>query len=99
MAKALSEAGMKATLPEGGWFMLTDFSSLTNKLGDALEEEEGTRDYKFVLYMLKKKRLMGIPPSEFYSEDHKHLAANYIRFCFMRKDETLDEGEKILKKM
>lgn len=97
MAKFLNEAGMKPIVPEGGYFMLADFSHLANKLGDAINEETGSKDYRFVKFMTKKKGIQGIPPSAFYSEQHKHLAENFVRYCFMKKDETLNEAEKIIK--
>ena len=34
--------------------------------------------------------------SAFYSDDHKYLAENLIRFCFIKKDETLSKAEEIL---
>jgi len=45
----------------------------------------------------REKKLLGIPPSAFYSKDHKHLAKEYIRFNFYKKDSTLDEAENILR--
>lgn len=79
--------------------MLADYTKLASKLGDGIEQEKpgATRDYKFVYYMTKKKGIQGIPPSAFYSEEHKRLGENYVRFCFMKKNETLNEAERILK--
>lgn len=99
MAKSLQEAGMKPTIPEGGYFMLSDFSEIEGNLISGMNEETGSKDYRFVKYMTKKKKLQGIPPSAFYSQDHKKLAENYVRYCFMKKDETLDEAGKILKNL
>lgn len=99
MAKFLDEAGMKPTVPEGGYFMLANFTKLASKLGSVIDEETGTKDYRFVKYMSKKKGLQGIPPTAFYSVDHKPLGENFVRYCFMKKDETLDEAEKIIKKL
>ena len=96
MAKSLKEAGFNPTIPEGGYFMLGDFSKIYDKLGSDVEKETGSKDYKFVKYMSKVKKLQGIPPSAFYSQDHKPLAQNYVRYCFMKKDETLDGAKKIL---
>ncbi|KAJ1879902.1 arylformamidase, partial [Coemansia sp. S17] len=41
----------------------------------------------------------GIPPTEFYSEPHKHLANDYIRFAFCKTDEGLDEAAKCLQSL
>ena len=99
MAKFLNDTGMKPTVPEGGYFMLADFSQIANKLGNALDEETGTKDYKFVKYMTKKQGLQGIPPTAFYSNENKHFGENFVRYCFMKKDSTLDEAEKIIRRV
>ncbi|CAB0013724.1 unnamed protein product, partial [Nesidiocoris tenuis] len=54
MAKFMTEIGMVPTIPEGGYFMMVDWTPL------------------------------GIPPSAFYSEEHKHLGENHIRYCFIK---------------
>ncbi|KAJ8300948.1 hypothetical protein KUTeg_022467 [Tegillarca granosa] len=47
---------------------------------------------KFIYQMMK---LAAIPPSAFYSKDHKNLGENFVRFCFIKKDETLDKAAEI----
>lgn len=37
--------------------------------------------------------------SAFYSDGHKHLAENLIRFCFIKTDETLAKAEAIIKQL
>lgn len=96
MAAFLTQAGMRPTLPEGGYFMLADFSALEKKL-DFSSEAVGTKDYRFVKWMTKNRKLQGIPPSAFYSEANAHLVQNFVRYCFIKKDETLDEAEKIFR--
>ena len=34
--------------------------------------------------------------SAFYSEEHKSIGENLIRFCFIKTDETLAQAEKII---
>ncbi|XP_055905159.1 kynurenine aminotransferase [Eupeodes corollae] len=97
MAKFLEEAGMKATIPDGGYFMLADWSSLENKV-DMASETDKYRDYRFTKWMTKNMGLQGIPPSAFYSEKNKPLAENYVRYCFMKKDENLEKAEEVFKK-
>lgn len=82
MAKFLTEAEMKPIIPSGGYFMLADYTKLASKLGDAIDQEKpgATKDYKFVYYMTKKKGIQGIPPSAFYSNEHKQLGENFVRF-------------------
>jgi len=63
---------------------------------DLSKETDKEEDLKFVKWLYREKSLVGVPPSAFYSEPHKHLAKDYIRFNFYKKDETLDEADKIL---
>jgi len=94
MAKFLSEVGMAPTVPDGGYFMIADFSALGSKVN--LDQEQGTKDYKFVKWLSKTKKLQGIPPSAFYCDKDKPLAENLIRFCFIKEDSTLEKAEEII---
>lgn len=94
MAKFLTSVGMVPTIPDGGYFMIADFSTLGSKI--TIDDEVGTKDYKFVKWLSKNKKLQGIPPSAFYCTDHRNLAEDYIRFCFIKDDSTLEKAEKII---
>lgn len=94
MGAFLAEAGMVPTVPEGGYFMIADFSKLDVK-SDPNNNE--SKDFQFVKWLIKNKKVAGIPPSAFYSQEHKHLAENLIRFCFIKEDKTLDQAGEILK--
>jgi len=96
MARFLIEAGMNPAIPEGGYFMIADISKLASKV-DLSKESGDTTDHKFVRWMSKNKKLQGIPPSAFYGPENKRLAENQIRFCYIKKDETLKAAEEILK--
>lgn len=62
---------------------LKNYSFLADKVG--LEEEaDKYKDYKFAKWMSKNKKIQGIPPSAFYSEEHKNLGEDYIRYCFIK---------------
>ncbi|XP_017105033.2 kynurenine aminotransferase [Drosophila bipectinata] len=95
MAKFLSDAGMRPTIPEGGYFMLADWSPVANKV-DLSSEPDKYRDYKFTKWMTKNKGLQGIPPSAFYSEPNKHLGEDFVRYCFIKKQENLDKAAELL---
>lgn len=64
---------------------------------DLESETDQCEDIRFVKWLAKKKQLLGIPPSAFYSAEHKHFARNYIRFNFYKKTETLEKAKEILK--
>ncbi|XP_074596158.1 kynurenine aminotransferase isoform X2 [Brevipalpus obovatus] len=94
----LTSVNMKPTIPQGGYFLLADFSDLANRL-DFSSVKGGTQDYRFTKWLTIEKKLQGIPPSFFYSEGHRNLIENYIRFCYFKKDETLDQAADVIRKL
>lgn len=96
LVNALNTVGMKAVVPEGSYFLMADWSSLACK-ADLSKETDSRRDYRFTKWMTKTLGLQGIPPSAFYTEEHKHLAEDYVRFCFFKKDENLQKAAEILR--
>ncbi|XP_056647722.1 kynurenine aminotransferase-like [Diorhabda sublineata] len=97
MAKFLLDVGMKPIIPEGGYFMLADWTPLEGKI-DLNSENDPEKDYRATKWMTKNIGLQGIPPSAFYGPDNKKLGENYIRYCFIKKDENLQKAAEILKK-
>uniref|UniRef100_A0A0B6ZAR9 Aminotransferase class I/classII large domain-containing protein n=1 Tax=Arion vulgaris TaxID=1028688 RepID=A0A0B6ZAR9_9EUPU len=93
LATVLAEAGLKPVVPQAGYFMLADFSSLDVDIPDGDE----TKDFRFVRWLTINKKLTVIPPSAFYSEEHRDLAENLVRFCFIKEDSTLEKAEEILR--
>ena len=47
-------------------------------------EKDEYKDYRFVKWLSKNRKLQGIPPSAFFSKEHKGIGENYIRFCFIK---------------
>jgi len=95
LAKVLTDVGMKPVIPEGGYFMMADWSQLADKI-DLSSESDTARDYKFTKWLSKNKKLQGIPPSAFFGQEHKHIGENFIRFCFIKHDDSLKKAEEIL---
>ena len=48
------------------------------------ETPTGLTDCRFVKWLSKNRKLQGIPPSAFFSQDHKYIGEDYIRFCFIK---------------
>ncbi|XP_017893532.1 kynurenine--oxoglutarate transaminase 3 isoform X2 [Ceratina calcarata] len=97
MAKFLSDVGMIPTIPEGGFFMIANWTKLKDKV--QLEEEtDEYRDYRFTKWMAKNVGVLGIPPSTFYSPEHKYIGEDNVRYCFIKKDENLEKAAELLKK-
>uniref|UniRef100_A0A674NXY7 Kynurenine aminotransferase 1 n=1 Tax=Takifugu rubripes TaxID=31033 RepID=A0A674NXY7_TAKRU len=87
LASLLKSVGLKPIMPEGGYFMTADFSSINE-----------AKDFRFVKWLIKEKGLATIPVSAFYSPEHGKEFDKYIRFCFVKEEATLDAAAEILKK-
>ncbi|XP_061539359.1 kynurenine--oxoglutarate transaminase 3-like isoform X2 [Phycodurus eques] len=96
LAAILREVGLSPVVPEGGYFMLADVTALNQNLSHVGGDE--AYDYKFVKWMIKEKKLAAIPVTAFVGEESTKTFEKYIRLCFIKRDETLDAAELILKK-
>ncbi|XP_022124479.2 kynurenine aminotransferase isoform X1 [Pieris rapae] len=94
--KVLRENGFNPTVPDGGYFIIADWTKLKNKI-DLSSERDKYQDYRFTKKFAKEAGVLAIPPSAFYSEQHKHLGEDFARFCFIKKDENLALAEKLMK--
>ncbi|TWW66381.1 Kynurenine--oxoglutarate transaminase 1, partial [Takifugu flavidus] len=97
LASLLESVGLKPIMPEGGYFMTADFSSIKVDYDDPSSKDEA-KDFRFVKWLIKEKGLATIPVSAFYSPEHGKEFDKYIRFCFVKEEATLDAAAEILKK-
>jgi kynurenine--oxoglutarate transaminase/cysteine-S-conjugate beta-lyase/glutamine--phenylpyruvate transaminase len=67
-------------------------------LVDLSSEKDKYRDFRFTGWMTKNVGLQAIPSSVFYSEPNKTLAEHFVRFCFWKKDQTLQKAAQLLNK-
>jgi len=95
IASILMEAGLTPVIPEGGYFIMADWSPYKDKI-DLSSETDSQNDFRFAKWLSKNKKLQGIPPSAFFSESHKSIGENYIRFCFIKKEASLKQAKDIL---
>ncbi|KAM4871364.1 kynurenine--oxoglutarate transaminase 3 isoform 3-T3 [Thomomys bottae] len=95
MVHLLESVGLKPIVPDGGYFIIADISSLDADLSDMKSNEP--YDYKFVKWMTKTKKLSAIPVSAFCNSETKSQFEKFVRFCFIKKDSTLDAAEEIIK--
>ncbi|XP_056288112.1 kynurenine--oxoglutarate transaminase 1-like [Pseudoliparis swirei] len=97
LASCLGSVGLQPVMPEGGYFMIADISSVKVDLNDQSSEDE-PNDFRFVKWLTKEKGLATIPVSAFYSPEHRREFDKYIRFCFIKEDATLNAAQDILRK-
>ncbi|XP_059176286.1 kynurenine aminotransferase-like isoform X2 [Physella acuta] len=95
LARVLEEVGMLPVVPEAGYFMLANYSHMDPVDFPASDE---AKDFKFVKWLTINKKLTVIPPTAFYSKGNQHLAENFVRFCFIKEDSTLEKAADILRK-
>jgi aminotransferase len=81
----LNDAGFKCGTPEGAYYVMTDIS----EFGFA-------NDVDFTMHLIREIGVAVVPGSSFYFD--KSLGAQKMRFCFCKKDETLEAAaERLLK--
>jgi len=86
LIEALKLTPFKPMTPQGSYFVVADSSALDYKDDIALCEDLPLRI-----------GVVAIPPSAFYSDEHKHLAKNLVRFAYCKTDEAMFEAAKRLK--
>jgi aminotransferase len=82
----LTEAGFRCFRPRGAYYVMTDISTF----GYA-------DDVTFVKYLVKEIGVAAVPGSSFYRDPRD--GAQQVRFAFCKKDETLDEAARRLRKL
>ena len=83
LVEALSEAGFDFAVPEGAYYILADFTKLSDKT-----------DVEFAKWMAKEVGVATVPGSSFYHE--RELGRSLVRFAFCKKSETLQRAAERL---
>ncbi len=83
---ALTEAGFQCFLPRGAYYVMTDIR--TFGFPD---------DLAFTKHLVSEIGVAAVPGSSFYRDPKD--GAQQVRFAFCKKDETLDEAARRLKKL
>jgi aminotransferase len=86
LVPVLEEVGFKCFLPRGAYYVMTDIS--------AFGYED---DVSFAQHLVKDIGVAVVPGSSFYR--HAHDGAHQVRFAFCKRDETLDEAARRLRKL
>ncbi len=82
----LEEVGFKCFKPDGAYYIITDISDFGFE-----------NDVKFTQHLIKEIGVAVVPGSSFYR--HPELGAHQVRFCYCKKDETLEAAAKRLRKL
>ena len=82
----LQKAGFKCEMPQGAYYVMTDISDFGFE-----------NDVEFTKYLIREIGVAVVPGSSFYHD--KSLGAQKVRFCFCKKDETLQAAAERLQKI
>ena len=82
----LQAAGFKCDAPEGAYYVMADISDF----GFA-------SDVEFTRFLIQEIGVAVVPASSFYYD--KSLGAQQVRFCFCKKDETLQAAAERLQRL
>ena len=82
----LQNAGFKCASPEGAYYVMTDISGFGFK-----------NDIEFTRFLIQEIGVAVVPGSSFYHD--AKLGEQQVRFCFCKKDETLEAAAERLSKL
>jgi aspartate/methionine/tyrosine aminotransferase len=86
LVPVLEDAGFKVFRPDGAYYVMTDISAF------------GFRDdVEFTRFLVREIGVAVVPGSSFYSRPE--LGSQQVRFCFCKKDETLNAAAERLQKL
>jgi aminotransferase len=82
----LQNAGFKCEMPQGAYYVMTDVSDFGFE-----------NDVEFTKYLIREIGVAVVPGSSFYHD--KSLGSQKVRFCFCKKDGTLEAAAEKLSKL
>jgi aminotransferase len=86
IVQALQDAGFKCDSPEGAYYVMTDISNFGFE-----------NDIEFTKYLIREIGVAVVPGSSFYHD--ASLGSQMVRFCFCKKDDTLEAAAENLQKL
>ena len=86
MVNVLNEAGFKVLAPEGAYYVLADFTEISD-----------LRGVEFAMWLAKEIGVATAPGTSFYHDPK--LGETVTRFAFCKKAETLEKATERLPQM
>ncbi|PVU98053.1 hypothetical protein BB559_001810 [Furculomyces boomerangus] len=98
---AFDSVGLPYSIPHGSYFLLVNASRVRIPKDFHIPDyvSERGRSFELCYFFTVHIGLGCIPPTEFYSEEHVHLAEDYVRFAFCKSDDVFEEATKRLAKL
>ncbi|RMJ11151.1 hypothetical protein CDV36_009221 [Fusarium kuroshium] len=94
--QVLEELSLPYTDPQGGYFVLVNFSRLKFPQGYEFPSSVASRprDFTLIWFLVMELGLAAIPPSEFYLLENSHVAENFLRFVICKEDSVLEDAKE-----
>lgn len=89
LVKTLRKIGLTPIIPQGSFYLIVDGTSLN--IPEINTKDGDTYDKQLVRWLIVNKSVATIPVSAYYIDQHKHCGENYIRFCFAKKESSIDK--------
>lgn len=86
LCAVLDEVGFDCARPQGAYYVMAATDAFT-----------AADDVTFAQYLVRDIGVATVPGSSFFR--NKELGRNYVRFCFCKRDETLDAAAERLRKL
>jgi aminotransferase len=86
MLKALLDAGFECSVPRGAYYIMAGFGTLSP-----------LKDTAFTKYLVEEIGIAVVPGSSFFHDPDR--GSRYVRFCFCKKDSTLQSAGDRLQRM
>ncbi len=82
----LQDVGLKCEAPEGAYYVMTEIADFGFKT-----------DIEFTKHLIREIGVACVPGSSFYKDSK--VGKDFVRFCFCKKDETLQAAAERLQKL
>lgn len=95
----LDELGLPYSEPEGGYFVLANFASvsLPKSYDWPAQVQHKPRDFKLAWWLIMELGVAAIPPTEFFTPDRKHIVEDWLRFAVCKDDAIIDAAKQRLR--
>ncbi|KAL9126705.1 MAG: hypothetical protein Q9217_004285 [Psora testacea] len=93
------DLGLPYSEPEGGYFVLANFSKVALPGDYSWPEQvrDRPRDFKLAWFLIMELGVAAIPSTEFYAPQNQYLAEDWLRFAVCKEDDVLEGAKERLR--
>lgn len=93
------ELGLPYSDPEGGYFVMANLAKVQLPADYDFPEhvKSRPRDFKMAWFLIQEFGIAAIPPTEFFIDEHAHIAEDWLRFAVCKDDGVLETAKERLR--